>query len=374
MKIGIITFHRTKNYGGILQTYALLKCVKDLGFEAEIVDYWPTYRQEFHAKLHRDFWNIGFIKKLRALIRYTIKYKRNKTRNQKTNSFIYEHFGSNVKPKYNRGDIIKEEYDICIYGSDQIWRKYNLKSFKGFDETYFGKYPLNCAKKITYAASMGQIDVNKNDKETVKNLLSNFNSLAVREQELQDFLKNEFDIDSSLVCDPTFLISKDKWLKIIANDDNEIKRPCKRSYVLYYNITKSDLGYKIANELSKKHNLKIIEIPQPPMKHITGPKKAGTAGPSEFLNYICFADYVVSSSFHGVAFSVIFEKQFYAVGMKKNSSRAITALSRLNLENRFIKSITQFNESTPINYKMINSSLLQYRKESISYLRKNLKE
>ncbi len=371
MKIGIITFHRTKNYGGILQAYALLKSIKDLGLKVEIIDYWPSYRDDFNPNFLQEIKRGGFKKKIKVVLRHLITRKRKSKRNSKINYFLKDYFKIEGKPKYISGEMIPGNYDLCFYGSDQIWRKYKLKSLEGFDETYFGKYPLNCEKKITYAASMGQIEINDSDKIAIKNLLVNFDCIAVRETELKNKLEEDFNLKSHLVCDPTFLLSKHDWLKT-ANLDKQKKRLCKKKYVLYYNITKSDIGLKIAKQLSKDYNLQIIEMPQPPLMHISGSKNAGTAGVQDFLNFIYYAEYVVSSSFHGVAFSILFEKQFFAVGMQHNSNRAITALKVLNLENRFIRTIDQFKQSDTINYNLVEELLNKYREESLNYLKSSL--
>jgi hypothetical protein len=372
MKVGIITFHRTTNYGGILQAYALLKTLKEIGYEAEIIDYWPEYREEFHSQLHRNFKKISIIRKIKAIVRYLIKYRRNKIKYKSIFKFLSEHFNVRIQALYRNGEDIPTIYDAVIYGSDQIWRKYNLNSFKGYDDTYFGKFPLNCSKKITYAASMGTIDVDNSDKLILKSLLENLDSISVRELHLQKLIKDEFNLDSTLVCDPTLLLTKDEWIRLMENKQSALKRPCNKKYILYYNITKSQNGYQIAEYFAKKLNLIIIEIPQPVEKSIFGQRNAGTAGPSEFLNFVYFADYVVSSSFHGVAFSLIFEKQFVAVGMEKNSNRVQTVLSQLNLEDRFVNSIDQVVSIKPINYSSIDHLLAKYREDSISYLKDNL--
>jgi len=369
MKIGLLTFHRSKNYGGALQTFALYTTLKQLGHSVNIIDYWPTYRKGMQSTFPINFWKLSLLKKIKAIVRYVLTIKNLNTRHKKFNEFITKHFGIGKYPKYSNGAQITEQFDVCVYGSDQIWRNYKLDGFKGIDETYFGKYPTYCKTKVSYAASMGEINLKDTEKEKFKNLLKNFDSISVRELTLKNFIQVNFKIDPFLACDPTFLLSKNDWLKIIPSS---IKSHGKR-YIFYYNLMPSILGKKLSQFISDFYNIELIELPQTPLKSLFGNRLAGIAGPLEFLNLIYNADFVVSSSFHGVAFSILLEKQFFAVGMGNKADRAITALTTLNLKNRFINKIEDIDLKNEIDYTITNQLLSKYREESNSYLLESLK-
>lgn len=367
MKIGIITFQKSKNYGGVLQAYALYTRLKQLGYSVEMVDYWPTYRDSMQFKFPKNFWKLSIIRKTKAVIRYILTIRSLNVRHKRFENFALKHFNLKASPMYKNGSLIEEHFDVCIYGSDQIWRNYQLDDFKGIDETYFGVYPKNCSLKITYAASMGEINHDNNTVQKIGELLSNFNNISVRESSLKLFLKTNYEIDSTLVCDPTFLLSKKDWMDIIPSTQRKIKK----KYILFYHLMPSKLGQEIAQNIAKKFNCDLIEIPQKPLKTILGVKIARTAGPIEFLELIRDAEFVVTTSFHGIAFSIIFEKQFYALGMGQKSDRALTALKTLKLTDRYIYN-TKINLTKNIDFINVNKKLDFYKKNSLSFLLDNI--
>lgn len=375
MKIGILTYHRAQNFGAVLQAYALSTFFKQQGFDVEIIDYWPQYRKEMQSIIPFSFWKLNSIKKIKALVKFIISFFQflinYKIFNSKKNKFWYftsKHFGINKNPLYTDGPQINKFYDVCIYGSDQIWRKFKLNGFQDIDKTYYGAYPENCAIKIAYAASMGEININEKDKLNIGNLLKNFNKISVREESLKFFLEKNYHVLSSLVCDPTFLMDKKDWVKIIPAS---LYIPEKK-YLLYYNLHPSDLGKKTATIIAKHYRLSIIEIPEKFSNNIFK-KYHDTTGPIEFLSLIRNSDFVISSSFHGVAFSIIFEKQFYALGLGKNADRVITTLAELSISNRYIHTIDEINFNDKIDYNRLNSSLINYRNKSLTFINESLK-
>ena len=324
MKIGILTYHRSINYGAQLQAFALQKYIEGLGHECLIIDYWPEYHQKrykfFSYKLFRELRPRKKMSYLYFLLTHGLsKIKRNTC----TKKFVNEYL--NITNNHI--------FDIAVYGSDQIWRKQHDKGDLFYNPIYFGNEYVDAHRKISYAASMGLIDANDTDKVFLRQYLSNFGNISVRETDLKAFLYDNFNIHAQLVCDPVFLHSQDEWRNIVCN--NYIPS---NKYILYYRLQNVKLLDTFVKELSKQTNLPVIELGSS-MYSLLKNKCKYAAGPIEFISLLSGADYVVTSSFHGLAFSIIFHKQFF-VCLKERISRVNSLLEKLNLINR---TITQDN-------------------------------
>lgn len=367
MKIGIVTFQRSKNYGGILQAYALYNTISKFGHSVKMVDYWPEYRKEMQYIFPPNFGKLRLMKKITALLRYLLTARNLKIKNKRFDDFSFSFLNLKGNFSISNGNDVEEFFDVCFYGSDQVWRSYKLDSFNGIDDFYFGKFPKNCDKKVSYAASMGSLNHDEETFGKIGLLLKNFNSISVREISVKEFLKSNFNINSILVCDPTFLLDKKTWLEITPT-----KRIVSKKYILFYNLMPSALGSLVAKEIARKYNLTVVELSHNLINSAFENRVSSSAGPLEFLNFVNHADFVVSTSFHGMAFSIIFEKQFYALGMNEKSDRALTALRFLDVSDRYINNYQQLDLSKKINYKNVNEKLKVYKEESLSFIENNL--
>lgn len=356
LKIGILTYHRAHNYGALLQACALKQFLLELGFNAEYVDYWPGYHRDRYEVFQKiNFKRKHFVGKMKYLLGLALVYRKVKSRYIKFNDFIQKHM---IASKIDFKDIY---YDVVIYGSDQIWRKQKTLGFKGFNEVYFGKDIIKARKKITYAASMGIISLNQNDKEFIQNTLRNFNRISVRERDLFDTLKTLTDKNIELVLDPVFLLEKTKWEKI----SKPVKTP--KKYMLFYNIQKIPEANILVKRLCTEMGLDVVEIRSNARMIKNAPHFRLTEDPLEFLYLIKNAEYIVSTSFHGVAFSVIFNKNFYAL-FNKNYGRVETLLNLLNIRDRLIKIAIDANTTNSINYEKVNEILERERTRSKDFL------
>ena len=221
------------------------------------------------------------------------------------------------------------QYDCVIVGSDQIWRNHESDGKHiGFDPVYFCQHIPKNIRCISYAASMGIIQLNKEDKDILKNYLNRFSRILVRENSLKEAIDG-LGFDSAIVVDPTLLLSKDEWNKFLPN-----KRFHTTKYVLYYELVKSKEALVFAKRKAEELGCKLLimdaTIPLlPQRRHIS------YASPIEFLHAIRDAEFVIATSFHGTAFSVIFEKQFITIGLNKNADRVQTMLHQLDIEEHY---------------------------------------
>lgn len=366
-KVGILTFHRAINYGAFLQAFALKTFLANQGYKVSMVDYWPEgHAVSYEPFSKENFLNLSFIRKIKYILDFSLKYKRMVLRKKKMENLMCLYLEIGSIPKYTTpNELSKVDDDIIIYGSDQIWWNAKLQNYKGYDWAYWGDYIPSSIKKIAYAASMGVINLNDTDKEEIKKRLTNFSSIAVRETMLHDAITPLTDKPIEVVCDPVFLLNKDEWSKII----KPVKTPHK--YVLLFNLMHSHDAEKIAKRKAKEMNLPLIEVTSLVKPYKFGKNCIQTADALEFLYMIKNAEFIVTSSFHGTAFSVIFEKQFYSLGMNNNSGRVQSLLHSINLSERLIESI-DIKNMKDIDYKKVRYYLDIYIENSMLYLKNNI--
>lgn len=357
MKIGILTYHRSQNYGALLQAFAMQQFLEDNGNEASFVDYWPSY----HADEYKLFsWNkikkLPLKYKITYIIRFLGTCVRTPLRHRNTRFFIDNNLHVN-------GD---KKFDLVVYGSDQIWRRQNYSGFEGFNPVYFGEGVVEAPYKVAYAASMGDIIVkDDNDRKILANGFRNFTAIGVRVAEVMDFVEKEFNIPCKLVLDPVFLLSKKQWLSKI--DLNYIP---KYKYIFHYRLGGESPTDLLVAEISQQTGLPVIEMRGTvPLGHY-GRKYRYTQGPEAFLALISGAEFIVASSFHGTALSVLFEKEFYLCAKMKRLGRIKTLLSQIGLSDRIIeeREIKNIDTKKRINYTDVNQKLQELEIDSRSWL------
>lgn len=255
------------------------------------------------------------------------------------------------------------EYNIFFTGSDQVWSYYCA----GFDKAFFLDFVDDNKKKNSYAASFGVDNIPDEYIEQYINLLSNFNNISLREYQGKNIVKELINKDAEVVLDPTLLLNKDEWKSIASpNVFNE-------KYILVYLLAETKSIIKFAKQLAQKKNLKIIYV-HDRIFNQRGMNNIKKVSPEEWLNLFINAEYIVTNSFHGIAFSVNFGKNFfmeYLPEPAKVNSRLENILKMFNLENRCINS-SQFSLDDKINYDNVEKILNMERNKSLTYLKKIL--
>lgn len=364
MKIGILTFHRAINYGAFLQAFALKTHLTSLGHEVEIVDYWPEGHADCYRVLPQSWKKRSLFGKVKFFISFILRYSRTKKRIEGMQRLVKQYFDLPPVPCYQTAESLKSlSYDCVVYGSDQIWWKSTIPGYSGFDPVYWGEYLPDSIKKVAYAPSMGVIDLTDQDKEQIRKWLCNFKALSVRETGLYEAIHGLADKEMPIVLDPVFLIPRKDWEKFCY--------PVHRSkYILYYNLIPSEEADLLVKKLRKERNCDVLEITGSVNPLKIGKKYLQTADSFEFISLIRNADFVVTSSFHGTAFSIIFEKQFFVIGLGKKAGRVESLLNYLKIKDRLI---VQTNNliSKDIDYKRLKVTLNSLISFSEEYLRKN---
>jgi hypothetical protein len=366
VKIGIITYQRAHNYGALLQLYSLKIYLLQNNHEVEVIDYWPKYHSAEYALFHR-FSELLLKTKIKRILLFIFDFYRILKRRNGYLGFIENNLGLSKSVIFvTKEELNKQNFELVIYGSDQIWRRHNLPNFKEFDEVYFGN-SLQAKKKITYAASMGEINLGMADRAFIQSTLKNFDTISVRELSLKNEIKNLVDKQISLVLDPVFLLNKNTWIE-------QLKLPSKKDkYVFLYQLLNSDDSLLVTKKAADFYTSDVIEIPGTSVNPFLWSKRYyQTASPIEFLSLIKNAEFVVSTSFHGVAFSIIFEKQFYALGMGNNSGRVKDLLASVNLQDRYIDNVEEANFTSLIDYVSVKKMLKPLKENSIQFLKESI--
>ena len=316
-KIGILTFQFAHNYGALLQAYALKEYL-DKYYTVEVLNYIPK-KVKYEYSINPFFSNsfkvfLGKIKKIPKRMKQYSKFE----------SFKKE-FLHLDKKIYKEEDFERKvsQLDYVVVGSDQVWNT----SLTGNIETYFSV--PGAKNKISYAASFGSTDIDTFQKETIGKYLREYNAISVREKSAVDIIKNETNINVDLVCDPVFLLSKDKWNALISKIS---RKEIKDKYILFYSL-KNDLELrKIAKKISNDTNLPIFCIHPTMSKFFDGEKLLNDVGPIEFVWLISNAHCVVSDSFHATAFSIIFRKKMYYYDASNHNTRVKSIIDILNID------------------------------------------
>lgn len=364
MKIGIITYHRAENYGALLQAYALRTYLQSQGHDVSFVDYWPDYHVNYFKVFSwKRFKGAKWKVKVKYMFESLIWMKTKNARRKSLQRFINERLGITDKPCYNEKTKATERYDVVVYGSDQIWRKQNMGGV-GFDDWYFGADNVVSDKRIVYAGSMGTVKTTPADDAYIKKMMLHFKAISVREADLQEYLQSQ-GVESKLVVDPVFLLSKEQWLMVAEQEEK------KEKYILFYNLLNNKESAYFAERLSEKTGLPIKEINKKmSFKHLGERYISGTSV-AEFLRLILDAEYVVSNSFHGVAFSLIFQKRVYAVGMGAKANRVISLLEMAGIPERYIQDGMAYLPlaTMDIDYQLVNNNLHRFVEDSKLFLK-----
>lgn len=358
MRIGICTLHYAHNYGAMLQAFALKTYLEGLGHHVFMVDRRTIDLTVWKPKPIRGLSFKSLVLYPKYLVKWYLPgYVIKRRRERRFESF---------KKKYleNRFSPSNESLDAIIYGSDQIWSKF----INGYDDIFWGLKNSNTNKRIAYGASMGVVEINDEDEVYLKEALSRFSAISVREKDLQEMLIERRlvrNVEVKRVIDPTFLIESDRWISL--NKKRVIKEP----YLLFYDFQIDDKTTELARLIAKKKRLRMIRLTDGVVNVEKNRDYLVTAGPLEFISLFFYADFVVSSSFHGTAFAIINRKQFY-VRQVWNKERVRSLLSSLGLNNRFIEDVDKVNLEDRIDYRKVKDIILQKCNDSEMFLQKAL--
>lgn len=360
MRVGIMTFHTALNYGAVLQTFALYKTIKEMGNDVKVIDYRAPFNEKrFAPKPFSYFLNIRVLYNIIFRNGYEIYYK------DGFRNFVDKHIQL-TEPLYDEKELFKmnDIFDSFISGSDQVW---NLACTEG-DTMYYLPFVKDSCKRNTYAASIGYTQLPTTQISIYKTLIESFNNISMRELPGVSIVKSLTDKDASLVLDPTMLLCREQWEEIA--DFSLV--PLTGKYMLIYVMSEDKSLIKEARKIAKLKGLEVIYITQRLFK-LNKAKNLRNVTPEQWVGLFLKADFVVTNSFHGLAFSINFNRQFITRYIPRSiaNSRMQTVLDILQLHNRRMDN-DSYTSETPIDYSRVNNKINQYRKSSIEFLDKVL--
>ena len=361
MNIGIITYHRAHNYGAVLQCYALSTTLRLLGHDVEVIDYYPDYfKEQYNAFSFKKIKQGSLKSKISYLKLLFFTYFTKSKRGKVFNNFIEKL--PLTKIQYSEKNYCFKKYDAIFFGSDQVWNP--LLTF-GEDNVFSGNFDKQGGRFISYAASTNPKILNDDYKNYFKGIADRFDAISAREQSLSDYINSLAPGSSKVVLDPVLLLNEVEWSKVAV-------KPREENYLLIYTVPQSDKIWTLAEMIAKAKGLKIIEV-RPNVRFNIKNNILQTVSPEEFLGYIKYATYIVTTSFHGTAFSLKFKKQFVTLSLGTHvDDRAKNLLSSLGLTERMMPQNNLYIPEDQIDYTIVDGKLSTLITDSINFIKKSL--
>ncbi|MDE5984746.1 MAG: polysaccharide pyruvyl transferase family protein [Eubacterium sp.] len=364
-KVAIITRHAVSNYGSVLQAYALQKAIGSFGFESEIIDYIrfdEDYKNIADTLVKKSSWNKNIATRL--------VYKSIQSPEYIKMGRAFEKYRKNLliesSTRYCSIDELKKnppKADIYCTGSDQVWGAIGNDEIDG---AYFLDFVPDSKKKIAYAASFGKTEASHKSSKKLRKYLSSYDYITVREKSAVEII-NKLGLNNvTQVLDPTLLLDKNEWSKLIDNDIND-------KYVLLYQLHSNPEMDCYADEFAKKAGLKLIRLT--PLFHRTFKSGKAVYLPdiSTFLSYIKNAEYMITDSFHGTAFAINFNTQFIDILPGETKTRNQSILELAELSERILNDYNDFSFiDNKIDFTNSNEKIAQSRVQSLELLYKML--
>ena len=340
MKIGILTFHRAHNYGAVLQCYALQEVIKSLGYDTNVIDYRTSGMEKDIA--------VFSISKLLRLLKHPSQiygYLRSMPHRlkQSRNYLSFQHKYLNL---ISAKKGIPQNIDVYLVGSDQVW-SYN-------EEVYTGFFQHSSESRICGYAISANLSLLDNYESDLDRYMDTFDVVSCREQSICDYLYQKTGKASRLDIDPTLLAPQDIWQPMINSKWSS------RNYILLYQVRAKDpniLKQKAIN-LAEKNGFELIDLSDNKLPV------------EDFISAFKFAKCVLTSSFHGTVFSLIFERPVYVFRLgDSGDSRYVELLTRIDAES-FLFNLNANIDKIPTNdFAQIRQNLDKLRLDSINYLK-----
>lgn len=373
MEIGILTFHCSDNFGAMLQAYGLKQALCRRGLRAGIVRYEPPFLTGRHwfvpyvppQGIRGCFTSAAFLcfrvgMHLHAPREFFLRRK-NMCR------FRMEYLVDKTSPRsLFLPELRKLPCRCYIVGSDQIW---NPEITFGLRKAYFGAFKSERKERvIAYAASLGRTSLPPQYDQAFSSLIRNLDAVSVREEGAIPYIRRFWKGDVAAVLDPVFLLEREEWETIEAP-------PVQEKYILVFYTEPNRFLLSCARELSKRTGRPVVELRTDLQRTATPFTVVSTAGPAEFLGYIHRADYVITSSFHAVAFSILFEKKFLAFAHSSLNARLQSVLQLHGLEDRLCEGETDGAAiDIPVDWEAVRERTRRAVEKSEAFLFQNIAE
>ena len=351
MDVKIITIHAMYNPGSVFQAYALQEYLKTK-HQVEIIDYRPLY-----------LYSEGSMLKL--LMKKILWGRAYRSRNRKFIGFVEKNMNLTSKfTSYRALENAKLTADVFMTGSDQLW---NTDHPCGKDEAFYLSF-VKRGKKISYSTSVGKKNIDQDNLNRLKKMLSDFSALSVREKSTAEQLSSVLNRNVSWVCDPVLLLPASSYLQFIS-----AKRLINKKYAVVYLLGSSENLDKVVDYYKSKGLFVVLAGGF--TRRCNCDLHIKDVGPEDFLNLIYYAEVVVSSSFHATAFCHIFHKKFITFLPKSNGERISSLLECSKLEHHSVAvdaSVDLEKLETSIEWNDVDEKLNAYIEQSKVFLNREL--
>ena len=364
IKVGILTFNFALNYGSLLQAYALQKVLEDMGYDAYMIDLEEineentlSIKTKIRKKIIKIVSHVGIVPVIRE-------------RNIKVRKF--QDFRKNYNFTEKCNDLaglqkIADEMNVIIVGSDQVWNT-TLQDF-----THLFMLPVKNVKKVGYSVSLGNAP--ESDLQKYKYDIKDFDAVSVREEKSRQLVEKIYEKKIGVTVDPTLLIGAEKWKQMAEKSSINIEGPYLLCFLFGKNREYFNEKYKLVDSIAKNKRLKVIYLNHGYNKYSFNKNALCDSGIEDFLKLFSEASAVVTDSFHGTVFSVIYERDFYSIVDSNNADRRKQdLLISLGLQSRIIDISAEKQDLSyeTIDYENVNNRLECLCKESLDFLNKEI--
>lgn len=365
MKIGIVTFFKSYNYGVWLQAYATQKFLEFQGYDAEMINYSNIYEKKKTRRAYKEGdRSIGYLTSfLKSILFGKVRYY-----NRGFRRHINECYNLSDREYSDVSELLNVSYDVLVVGSDQVW---NPQITNGLDKVFLLQFG-NARKRLSIASSLGSNLLSDYEKNQLIQALKSFDGISVREEFAYEYLQKELKTSIKVISDPTFLITRDQWIENVAKKSR------------YYGINdKYILTYFVSNEKRKSSNIELIKnyserfgLPVWAIQFSSYfsegvDKKILGASIFDFIALLNNAEIVITDSFHGAALSVNINKDFVTIVNTENPVRIHNLLSKIELLERIN---LQPDNYSKIDYTTVNEKISAIRRDSQEWIIRMIEE
>ena len=357
--IAVMTSYYINNYGSILQAVATKEYLSDLGLDVVFVNYIRDNVR--NRKITNPKWSTNIIKKTVYRLYRALD---DRSKNRVFSEYVKNNLELTV-PFNSRDELYSNRInaDIFCVGSDQMW---NSEYNGGVIGENFLDFAPKEKKKISFSTSMGMTSYDEAELKRMKELLDDFSFISVREKSAVDILTKAGLRNVHQILDPTLLISGERWKKIVKVNSKY------RNYVLIYQLNDNPDMQQFARKIAEEKKLSIIQITYYMSQHWSGIKSIYDPKIDEFVSLIANADYVVTDSFHGTAFSINLHRDFFSFSPGKYTDRIYSILSLVGLEGRLVDCVNNYAKQDTIDYDKVEGVLSKCRKEASTLIKKGI--
>lgn len=361
-KAVFITIHVGANFGSVLQTVATSYVLRQLGVEAEVLDYRPP--RVLYKRLFKKAFN-GYFAPIRLMVWMLMKVY---------NDHIYLGFvkrNCKLTPTFYSMNEVKghlPEADYYVSGSDQVW---NSTHNEGIDPMYYFPYVPDDKTIFAYSSSFGKENLPKEEIKVITPWLKRFRAISVREESARQLLSRMGIENAVHLLDPTLMLNRETWKSLYIT-----KWVVDKPYILVflpYNTVSKDLVYQTARKIAQLKRLEVVTFSWEIFSEKLADRTIKYAKPEDFLSLFYYADVVVTNSFHGTAFAINMNRQMWVYEPSAFPTRLLSLIHLVGLDDRVLSDvITDEQIGKTIDYETVNLVLDVEREKTLDFLGKVL--